>query len=77
MDVCQSVCVCLSACLTVLADLPVLTEAMTRHMAVEWGQHGIRVMCVAPGPIEDTEGMRRLGQHFTCFKYYVNLQLCP
>ncbi|KAK7111591.1 hypothetical protein V1264_011198 [Littorina saxatilis] len=36
-------------------------EAMTRHMAVEWGQNGIRVMCVAPGPIEDTEGMRRLG----------------
>ncbi|XP_076460081.1 peroxisomal 2,4-dienoyl-CoA reductase [(3E)-enoyl-CoA-producing]-like isoform X2 [Babylonia areolata] len=36
-------------------------EAMTRHMAVEWGQHGIRVMCVAPGPIADTEGMQRLG----------------
>lgn len=36
-------------------------EALTRHMAVEWGQHGIRVMCVAPGPIADTEGMSRLG----------------
>lgn len=34
---------------------------MTRHMAVEWGQHGIRVMCVAPGPIADTEGLRKLG----------------
>ena len=43
--------------------MPVLTEAMTRHMAVEWGQHGIRVMCVAPGPIEDTEGARKLGQY--------------
>ncbi|KAK3089878.1 hypothetical protein FSP39_007281 [Pinctada imbricata] len=36
-------------------------EAMTRHLAVEWGLNGIRVMCVAPGPIGDTEGMSRLG----------------
>ncbi|XP_046352468.1 peroxisomal 2,4-dienoyl-CoA reductase [(3E)-enoyl-CoA-producing]-like [Haliotis rufescens] len=36
-------------------------EAMTRHMAVEWGMNGVRVMCVAPGPIADTEGWRRLG----------------
>lgn len=36
-------------------------EAMSKHMAVEWGLDGIRVMCVAPGPIADTEGMRRLG----------------
>ncbi|KAL8574543.1 hypothetical protein ACOMHN_057542 [Nucella lapillus] len=40
-------------------------EAMTRHMAVEWGQHGIRVMCVAPGPIADTEGMSKLGGKMT------------
>ena len=37
------------------------TEAMTKHMAVEWGPDRIRVMCVAPGPIGDTEGMNRLG----------------
>ncbi|XP_060071761.1 peroxisomal 2,4-dienoyl-CoA reductase [(3E)-enoyl-CoA-producing]-like isoform X2 [Ylistrum balloti] len=37
-------------------------EAMTKHMAVEWGMDGVRVMCVAPGPIEDTEGMRRLSR---------------
>ncbi|XP_048758569.2 peroxisomal 2,4-dienoyl-CoA reductase [(3E)-enoyl-CoA-producing]-like [Ostrea edulis] len=36
-------------------------EAMTKHLAVEWGPNGIRMMCVAPGPIADTEGMRRLG----------------
>ncbi|XP_078691412.1 peroxisomal 2,4-dienoyl-CoA reductase [(3E)-enoyl-CoA-producing]-like [Branchiostoma floridae x Branchiostoma belcheri] len=36
-------------------------DAMTRHLAVEWGQYGIRINCVAPGPIDDTEGMRRLG----------------
>lgn len=36
-------------------------EAMTKHLAVEWGPNGVRMMCVAPGPISDTEGMRRLG----------------
>ena len=34
---------------------------MTKHLAVEWGERGIRLMCVAPGPIEDTEGYNRLG----------------
>jgi peroxisomal 2,4-dienoyl-CoA reductase len=35
-------------------------DAMTRNLAVEWGQFGIRVAGIAPGPIGDTEGMRRL-----------------
>ena len=35
-------------------------DALTRNLAVEWGRHGIRVNAVAPGPIEDTEGMKRL-----------------
>jgi 2,4-dienoyl-CoA reductase [(3E)-enoyl-CoA-producing], peroxisomal len=35
-------------------------DAMTRNLAVEWGKHGIRVNGIAPGPIEDTEGMKRL-----------------
>jgi len=35
-------------------------EYLTRHQAIEWGPHGVRVVCVAPGPIKDTEGMRRL-----------------
>ena len=34
---------------------------MTRHLAVEWGPSGVRINCVAPGPIEGTEGMRKLG----------------
>lgn len=35
-------------------------DAITRNLSVEWGRHGIRVNGIAPGPIEDTEGMRRL-----------------
>src|SRR6266576_975603 len=35
-------------------------DALTRNLAVEWGRHGIRVNTIAPGPIEDTEGMKRL-----------------
>jgi NAD(P)-dependent dehydrogenase (short-subunit alcohol dehydrogenase family) len=35
-------------------------EMMTRDLALEWGTAGIRVNTVVPGPIEDTEGMRRL-----------------
>jgi peroxisomal 2,4-dienoyl-CoA reductase len=35
-------------------------DALTRNLAVEWGRYGIRVNAIAPGPIEDTEGMQRL-----------------
>ncbi|XP_072791734.1 peroxisomal 2,4-dienoyl-CoA reductase [(3E)-enoyl-CoA-producing] isoform X5 [Taeniopygia guttata] len=39
-------------------------EAMTRHLAVEWGPNKIRVNSLAPGPISGTEGFRRLGGKF-------------
>jgi peroxisomal 2,4-dienoyl-CoA reductase len=35
-------------------------DAVTRNLAVEWGRFGIRVCGIAPGPIADTEGMKRL-----------------
>ena len=35
-------------------------DALTRQLAVEWGRYGIRVNAIAPGPVEDTEGMTRL-----------------
>ncbi len=35
-------------------------DSMTRTLAVEWASMGIRVNGIAPGPIDDTEGMSRL-----------------
>lgn len=35
-------------------------DMVTRCLAIEWGQMGVRVNSIAPGPIDDTEGMKRL-----------------
>src|SRR5208282_1475118 len=35
-------------------------DNMMRNLALEWGRHGIRANSIVPGPIEGTEGMRRL-----------------
>ena len=35
-------------------------DMVTRVLAMEWGPQGIRVNSVVPGPIEGTEGMKRL-----------------
>lgn len=34
---------------------------MCKHLAREWGESNVRVNNIAPGPIEGTEGMSRLG----------------
>jgi NAD(P)-dependent dehydrogenase (short-subunit alcohol dehydrogenase family) len=35
-------------------------DNLMRNLALEWGRYGIRVNSIVPGPIKDTEGMRRL-----------------
>ncbi|MGO4332173.1 SDR family oxidoreductase, partial [Cupriavidus sp. M-11] len=35
-------------------------DMLTRVLAMEWGGDGIRVNSIVPGPIGDTEGVRRL-----------------
>src|SRR5262249_35504851 len=35
-------------------------EKLTRDLALEWASSGVRVNSVVPGPIEGTEGMKRL-----------------
>ncbi|MEO8131838.1 MAG: SDR family oxidoreductase, partial [Bryobacteraceae bacterium] len=35
-------------------------DMLSKVLAVEWGPAGIRVNVITPGPVDDTEGMRRL-----------------
>jgi NAD(P)-dependent dehydrogenase (short-subunit alcohol dehydrogenase family) len=35
-------------------------DMLTQVLALEWGAQGIRINSIVPGPIEDTEGLKRL-----------------
>jgi NAD(P)-dependent dehydrogenase (short-subunit alcohol dehydrogenase family) len=35
-------------------------DMLMKNLALEWGPHGIRTNSIVPGPIEGTEGMKRL-----------------
>ncbi|XP_013911233.1 PREDICTED: peroxisomal 2,4-dienoyl-CoA reductase [Thamnophis sirtalis] len=50
----------LGALLNIRKPICLFIDAMTKHLAVEWGPQRIRVISIAPGPISGTEGYRRL-----------------
>ena len=37
-------------------------DIMMKNLAIEWGKHGVRTNSIVPGPIEGTEGMKRLSR---------------
>jgi NAD(P)-dependent dehydrogenase (short-subunit alcohol dehydrogenase family) len=37
-------------------------DMLMKSLALEWGSEGVRLNSIAPGPVSDTEGLRRLGQ---------------
>lgn len=51
-------------------------DALTKVLAIEWGQKNIRVNAIAPGAVGGTEGMRRLTpteEHETRYKKFIPL----
>ena len=46
-------------------------DMLTKCLAIEWGSEGVRVNSIAPGAVDETEGMKRLAptpeirKHFT------------
>lgn len=45
-------------------------DMITRTLALEWGPLGLRINSIAPGPIADTEGMRRLAPNEAVAEQY-------
>lgn len=55
--------------------LVLCVDALTKHMANEWGPQNIRVVGLSPGPIKDTVGYEKLGKHMFIFTCGVHLAL--
>jgi NAD(P)-dependent dehydrogenase (short-subunit alcohol dehydrogenase family) len=50
-------------------------DMMMKNLAIEWGRHGIRTNSIVPGPIEGTEGMKRLSGEAQLAKFIDGIPL--
>lgn len=50
-------------------------DQLMAALAVEWGRSGIRVNSIVPGPVSDTEGMRRLTESMSLDSWIQSIPL--
>jgi NAD(P)-dependent dehydrogenase (short-subunit alcohol dehydrogenase family) len=48
-------------------------DMITRTLALEWGPEGVRINSIAPGAVDDTEGMKRLAPTAEAREAFTNL----